>query len=92
VAQKRRAPEARCPRGLSRGKEKLLLMSVDRELFGLYAGRRASYDEGMTSTYYKSEKKRGYQEAFEQFEVLRAKWPKAFPAKAHEVRPLAAAP
>ena len=35
-----------------------------------------------------SEKKRGYEEASRQFEVLRVKWPKAFPAKAHEVRPL----
>jgi ProQ/FINO family len=75
------------PRGLSR--EKLLFMSVDREIFWLYAGRRASYDEGMTSNYYKSEKKRGYEEAFLQFEILRAKWPKAFPAKGHQVRPLA---
>jgi hypothetical protein len=36
-------------RGLSR--EKLVLMSVDREVFWLYAGRRASYDEGMTSNH-----------------------------------------
>jgi sRNA-binding protein len=37
----------------------------------------------------KAEKKRGYQEGAQKFELLRAKWPKAFPAKPHEVRPLA---
>jgi hypothetical protein len=35
------------------------------------------------------ETKRGYKEAPWQFEVLRAKWPKAFPAKPRDVRPLA---
>jgi hypothetical protein len=34
------------------------------------------------------ERKRGYQEAAVQFEALRARWPKAFPAKFSEVRPL----
>ncbi len=37
----------------------------------------------------KSEQKRGYKEASKQFDLLRTKWPKAFPAKSHEVRPLA---
>jgi sRNA-binding protein len=37
----------------------------------------------------KIEQKRGYQEASKQFELLRTKWPKAFPVKAHEIRPLA---
>jgi sRNA-binding protein len=37
----------------------------------------------------KIEQRRGYQEASKQFDLLRTKWPKAFPAKAHEVRPLA---
>jgi sRNA-binding protein len=37
----------------------------------------------------KIEQKRGYQEASKQLDLLRAKWPKAFPSKAHEVRPLA---
>jgi sRNA-binding protein len=32
--------------------------------------------------------KRGGQEARQAIEILRARWPKAFPAKAHEVRPL----
>jgi sRNA-binding protein len=37
----------------------------------------------------KAEEKRAYQEATAQFEVLRARWPNAFPAKGHLVRPLA---
>ncbi len=36
----------------------------------------------------KSEKKRGYEEGGRKIELLRAKWPKAFPAKSHDVRPL----
>ena len=36
----------------------------------------------------KAEKKRGYEEGSQKIELLRAKWPKAFPAKSHEVRPL----
>jgi len=36
----------------------------------------------------KAEQKRGYQEASRQIELLKATWPKAFPAKAHEIRPL----
>jgi sRNA-binding protein len=36
----------------------------------------------------KSEKKRGYEEGTQKIELLRAKWPKAFPAKSHDVRPL----
>jgi sRNA-binding protein len=37
----------------------------------------------------KAEQKRGYQEGSHKIELLRATWPKAFPAKSHEVRPLA---
>ena len=37
----------------------------------------------------KSEKTRGCKEAVAQFEVLRAKWPKAFPLQCSEIRPLA---
>ncbi len=37
----------------------------------------------------KSDWKRGAEESRQQIELLRAKWPKAFPAKGHEVRPLA---
>ena len=37
----------------------------------------------------KSDRKRGAQEARQAFELLRARWPQAFPAKGHEVRPLA---
>lgn len=37
----------------------------------------------------KSDRNRGAQEARQAFELLRARWPQAFPAKAHEVRPLA---
>ena len=36
----------------------------------------------------KSEKKRGFKEGSQKIELLRATWPKAFPAKSHEVRPL----
>ena len=36
----------------------------------------------------KSEKTRGFREGSQKIELLRAKWPKAFPAKSHEVRPL----
>ncbi len=36
----------------------------------------------------KSDRKRGAQDSWQAFELLRARWPKAFPAKAHEVRPL----
>jgi hypothetical protein len=34
------------------------------------------------------ERKRGYQEARMQLEALRARWPQAFSAKSHLVRPL----
>ena len=37
----------------------------------------------------KNETKRGYQEAFKQFEVLRTTWPQAFPAEPRNIRPLA---
>ena len=37
----------------------------------------------------KSDRNRGAQEARQAFELLRARWPQAFPAKAHEIRPLA---
>ena len=37
----------------------------------------------------KSEQTRGCKEAVQQFEVLRAKWPKAFPLRSSEIRPLA---
>ena len=33
--------------------------------------------------------RRLWEEASQQFEALRARWPKAFPAKASDVRPLA---
>jgi hypothetical protein len=36
----------------------------------------------------KSETGRGFNEARDQIEALRARWPKAFPLQAHEVRPL----
>jgi sRNA-binding protein len=36
----------------------------------------------------KSERARGFKDGFQKFELLRAKWPKAFPLKSHEVRPL----
>jgi sRNA-binding protein len=36
----------------------------------------------------KSERKRGYEEGGQKIELLRARWPKAFPVKSHEVRPL----
>ena len=35
------------------------------------------------------DRKRGNQDARQAFEILRARWPKAFPLKSHEVRPLA---
>ena len=37
----------------------------------------------------KSDWKRGASESRQQIELLRARWPKAFPSKGHEVRPLA---
>ena len=37
----------------------------------------------------KNETKRGYEEASKQFELLRAKWPLAFPRAPDKVRPLA---
>src|SRR5271165_1381263 len=39
----------------------------------------------------KDEWRRGAKDARQAFELLRARWPKAFPAKSHEVRPLASA-
>ncbi len=36
----------------------------------------------------KSDWKRGAQDSWQAFDLLRARWPKAFPAKSHEVRPL----
>jgi sRNA-binding protein len=36
----------------------------------------------------KSDRKRAAQESWQAFDLLRARWPKAFPAKGHEVRPL----
>jgi hypothetical protein len=36
----------------------------------------------------KFDQRRGAQDAWQAFDLLRARWPKAFPAKAHEVRPL----
>ncbi len=39
----------------------------------------------------KDEWQRGAKDARQAFELLRARWPKAFPAKSHEVRPLASA-
>src|SRR5271165_7461250 len=37
----------------------------------------------------KDEWRRGAKDARQAFELLRARWPKAFPTKSHEVRPLA---
>ena len=37
----------------------------------------------------KSDRNRGAQEARQAFELLRARWPQAFPARVHEIRPLA---
>ncbi len=36
----------------------------------------------------KAEKTRGFKEGFGRFELLRAKWPKAFPQRSQDVRPL----
>ncbi len=62
----------------------------------LYERRRSRETESMTTeqaspspTNNKAEQKRGYKEASRQFEFLRARWPQAFPAVAHEIRPLA---
>jgi len=44
--------------------------------------------ETMNVTNKKAEQKRGFKEGAQQFELLRAKWPKAFPVKSHEIRPL----
>ena len=48
--------------------------------------RLASY---MTSKFYRDEVRRAREEALEQHKVLQGKWPRAFPLKGHEVRPLA---
>ncbi len=37
----------------------------------------------------KAERARGFKDGFQKFELLRAKWPKAFPLKSHEIRLLA---
>jgi sRNA-binding protein len=37
----------------------------------------------------KAEKERGFKEGFQLFELLRDRWPEAFPRKSHEIRPLA---
>ncbi len=42
----------------------------------------------MTSKRYGEERRRGLRDAPEQLKLLQEKWPKAFPAKPHEVRPL----
>ncbi len=58
----------------------------------MHDGQAARIDSMTTdapnTTTNKSEKKRGYEEGGQKIELLRAKWPKAFPAKSHEVRPL----
>ena len=36
----------------------------------------------------KAERTRGFKDGFQHFNLLRAKWPKAFPLKSHEIRPL----
>jgi sRNA-binding protein len=36
----------------------------------------------------KAEKARGFKDGFHHFELLRARWPEAFPLKSHEIRPL----
>ncbi len=42
----------------------------------------------MTSKRYSEDRRRGLRDAPEQIKLLQEKWPKAFPAKPHEVRPL----
>ncbi len=42
----------------------------------------------MTSKRYSEERRRGLLDAPERIKLLQEKWPKAFPAKPHEVRPL----
>ena len=44
--------------------------------------------DAVSPTNKKAEQRRGFKEGAQQFELLRAKWPRAFPAKSHEVRPL----
>jgi sRNA-binding protein len=53
------------------------------------AARIDSMTTDAPDTTNKVEKKRGYEEGSQKIELLRARWPKAFPAKSHEVRPLA---
>jgi sRNA-binding protein len=36
----------------------------------------------------KAEKARGFKDGFHHFELLRSRWPEAFPLKSHEIRPL----
>jgi sRNA-binding protein len=37
----------------------------------------------------RAERERGFKDGFQLFELLRTKWPNAFPLKSHEIRPLA---
>ena len=43
----------------------------------------------MASEFYKAERRKGLREAPEKLEQLRQKWPKAFPTKSKDIRPLA---
>jgi len=44
--------------------------------------------DSVSPTNKKADQRRGFKEGAQQFELLRAKWPRAFPVKPHEVRPL----
>ena len=57
--------------------------------FDLCVEQQPWQNSHMTPMNPKTEKLRGYKEASQQFEHLRAKWPHAFPAKARLVRPIA---
>jgi sRNA-binding protein len=44
--------------------------------------------DAVSPTNKKADQRRGFKEGAQQFELLRARWPRAFPVKPHEVRPL----
>jgi sRNA-binding protein len=65
-----------CGTGRARGRQGASALAVSTD-------RRLAFD--MSN---KSDRTRGAQDAQQAFDLLRARWPKAFPAKSHEVRPL----
>jgi sRNA-binding protein len=95
-------PEAVAGAGQPGSNRRQALLAVEVDGFATEYGRNFSVfmndgqaaridfmtTDAPNTTTNKSEKKRGYEEGGQKIELLRARWPKAFPAKSHEVRPL----